>query len=131
MNIVNASVAAENGVAHVTVEGAAEGFAFPPELLSKLEEHRYVNGNLALGVRPEGVLVRHDAAYGYLPVEAHIIEPLGSHDIVDLKVGRQMLRARTRSGYVKSAGDRVFARIDPSHAHFFDNASRNSLGVVL
>ena len=42
-----------------------------------------------------------------------------------------MLRARTKSGYVKAAGDRVFARIDPSQAHFFDTASGNSLGVRL
>ena len=68
---------------------------------------------------------------GYMPVEAHIIEPLGAYDIVDLKVGSQMLRARTRSGYVAQAGDRVFARIDPAQAHFFDADSGNSLGVRL
>ena len=88
-------------------------------------------GTLALGVRPEGVLVRRDAADGYLPVEAHIIEPLGAYDIVDLQVGSQMLRARTKSGYVKTAGDRVFARLDPAQTHFFDSASGNSLGVRL
>jgi len=131
MNIVNASVVADGGGARVTVESAAEGFGFPGELLPKLEEHSRVNGNLALGVRPEGVLVRHDGAEGYLPVEAHIIEPLGAYDIVDLQIGSQMLRARTKSGYVKSAGTRVFARIDPSQAHFFDAASGNSLGVRL
>ena len=65
-----------------------------------------------------------------LAVEAHIIEPLGSYDIVDLKVGDQMLRARTRAGYVGRAGDRVFARIDPTHAHFFD-AGGQSLRVRL
>lgn len=131
MNIVNASIAADKDAARVTVESAPTGFVFPGELLAKLDEHKHVNGNLALGVRPEGVLVRHDAAEGYLPVEAHIIEPLGSHDIVDLQIGKQMLRARTRSGYVKSAGDRVFARIDPAQAHFFDSESGNSLGVRL
>jgi multiple sugar transport system ATP-binding protein len=82
-----------------------------------------------LGVRPEGVLVEREAKEGYLPVEAHIIEPLGAYDIVDLQVGKEMLRARTRSGYVKAAGDRVFVRIDPAQAHFFDKASGNSLGV--
>ena len=42
-----------------------------------------------------------------------------------------MLSARTKSGYVTEPGDRVFARIDPSQAHFFDTASGNSLGVRL
>ncbi len=130
MNMVNVAVSADGDSARVTVESAADGFAFPVELLSKLNGHKG-GGSLALGVRPEGVLVRHEAADGYLPVEAHIIEPLGAYDIVDLQVGTQMLRARTKSGYVKSAGDRVFARIDPSHAHFFDTESGNSLGVRL
>ena len=70
-------------------------------------------------------------ADGFLPVEAHIIEPLGSYDIVDLKVGTQMLRARTRAGFVAKAGDRVFARIDPTQAHFFDTQSGQTLGVRL
>ncbi len=130
MNIVDVGGAGDNGAARVTVEGAEQGFAFPPELLGKLDAHK-ANGNLALGVRPEGVLVRQDAADGFLPVEAHIIEPLGAYDIVDLQVGSQMLRARTKSGYVRAAGDRVFARVDPSQAHFFDTASGNSLGVRL
>jgi multiple sugar transport system ATP-binding protein len=42
-----------------------------------------------------------------------------------------MLRARTKSGYVARAGDRVWARVDPAQAHFFDKASGNSLGVRL
>ena len=115
----------------MTVEGAERRLRFPGELLSKLDAHKTVNGNLALGIRPEGVLVRRDAADGYLPVEAHIIEPLGAYDIVDLQVGSQMLRARTKSGYVKAAGDRVFAKLDPAQTHFFDTASGNSLGVRL
>ncbi len=131
MNVAAASVTEENGGARVTVAGAPRGFAFPRELLARLDGGRAANGRLALGVRPEGVLVRHDAADGFLPVQTHIIEPLGSYDIVDLKVGDHMLRARTRSGFVASPGDPVFARIDPTHAHFFDTASGESLGVRL
>ena len=55
---------------------------------------------------------------------------LGAYDIVDLQVGSQMLRARTRA--VMSGGRRPrFCRVDPSQAHFFDTASGNSLGVRL
>jgi len=129
MNVAKAAVSESAGNVRVTVEGASEGFAFPKELLGKL------NGKaaapLSLGVRPEGILVEKQAKEGYLPVEAHIIEPLGAYDIVDLKVGSTMLRARTRSGFVAQAGDKVFARIDPSQAHFFDTASGNSLGIRL
>jgi multiple sugar transport system ATP-binding protein len=129
MNIADATVSENKGQAIVTVEGAPDGFPFPAELLGKL------NGSagkpLSLGIRPEGVLVEHQAADGFLPAEAHIIEPLGSYDIVDLQFGPQMLRARTRAGFVSKPGTQVFARIDPAQAHFFDRASGRSLGVRL
>ncbi len=129
MNVAPARVSEADQTATVTVEGAAEGFAFPRDLLARLDRIKAANGHLALGIRPEGVLVEKSAKPGYLPVEAHIIEPLGAYDIVDLKVGSQMLRARTRSGFVEQAGDRVFARIDPAQAHFFDSESGLALGL--
>ncbi|WP_095199602.1 ABC transporter ATP-binding protein [Mesorhizobium carmichaelinearum] len=130
MNVADASVAEAASAATVTIGDAPAGFEFPRELLSKLNGHA-ANGGLTLGIRPEGVLVRRDAAPGYVPVEAHIIEPLGSFDVVDLKVGSKMLRARTKAGYVAGPGEKVHVRIDPEQAHFFDTASGKSLGVRL
>jgi multiple sugar transport system ATP-binding protein len=129
MNIADAAVTDDQSSASVTVGGAETGFSFPRELLAKLNGH--ADSKLALGIRPEGIIVRHDAADGFMPVETQIIEPLGSYDIVDLKVGSKMLRARTRSGFVKGIGERVFARVDPAQAHFFDTASGSSLGIKL
>ena len=129
MNVADAAVGEGDSSASVRIGNAASGFEFPRELLSKLNGH--AGGGLALGIRPEGVVVRHDKAAGFMPVEAQIIEPLGSYDIVDLNVGGQVLRARTKSGFVSGPGQKVFARIDPAQAHFFDTASGRSLGVRL
>jgi len=129
MNVAEATVADNASAASVSVGGAAAGFEFPRALLSKLNGH--AGGQLTLGIRPEGVLVRREATDGFLPVETQIVEPLGSFDIVDLKVGSKMLRARTKSGFISGAGEKVYARIDPSQAHFFDAASGRSLGVRL
>ncbi|TPI17165.1 ABC transporter ATP-binding protein [Mesorhizobium sp. B4-1-3] len=129
MNVAEAKVAETGSAASVTVGNAAAGFEFPRALLSKLNGH--AGGQLTLGIRPEGVLVRREATDGFLPVETQIVEPLGSFDIVDLKVGSNMLRARTKSGFISGAGEKVYARIDPSQAHFFDAASGKSLGVRL
>jgi len=130
MNVTPALVREEQGAVSVAVDKAAPGFAFPRELLAGLNGHAS-GGNLSLGIRPEGVVVSRQAQPGYVPVEAHIIEPLGSHDIVDLKVGGSMLRARTPAGYVPKAGEQVHARIDPAQAHFFDTKSGQSLGIRL
>ena len=66
-----------------------------------------------------------------MPLETRMIEPLGAYDIVDLKVGDGTLRARTRAGFVRGAGDIVFARLDATQTHFFDTQSGRSLGVRL
>ena len=66
-----------------------------------------------------------------MPVEAHIIEPLGAYDIVDLKIGDKFLRARTSSGFVGKPGDTVWARLDQTQTHFFDSRTGSSLGVRL
>jgi multiple sugar transport system ATP-binding protein len=129
MNVAPAEISQSAGNAAVTVEGAPEGFVFPGELLAKLNGS--AGKKLSLGIRPEGVMVAHEASDGFLEAQAHIIEPLGSYDIVDLKFGTQMLRARTRSGFVARAGDRVYARLDPAQAHFFDTQSGQNLGVRL
>ena len=131
MNLAEATVKEDAGHARIDLKGASTSFDFPPELANRLSAARGENGNLTLGVRPEGVIVSREASDGFMPVEAHIIEPLGSHDIVDLKVGEQMLRARTKSGFVPRAGETVWARIDPAQAHFFNTATGSSLGIRL
>jgi multiple sugar transport system ATP-binding protein len=131
MNVADVSVATNGSGARVQMKDHAEGFAFPAELVNHLNAANGKAGQLALGIRPEGVLVSRDPGEGYLPVEAHIIEPLGSHDIVDLKFGSQFLRARTRSGYVAKPGEKVYVRVDPAQAHFFDTKTGNSLGIRL
>ena len=130
MNVAAARVSDEAGAVRVHVDPRDPGFEFPRELLNQLDG-RGSGAPLSLGIRPEGVLLSREAQQGYVPWEAHIIEPLGSHDIVDLKVGETMLRARTPAGFVPRVGEQVHARIDPSQAHFFDSASGRSLGVQL
>lgn len=129
MNVADARISEEAGAVKVHVDADDSGFEFPRELLSALNGHSA--GGLTVGIRPEGVLVSREKKAGYVPLRAHIIEPLGSHDIVDLAVGGAMIRARTPSGFVPRPGETVHARIDPAQAHFFDTASGRSLGVRL
>jgi multiple sugar transport system ATP-binding protein len=128
MNITPTSVKSEGGAASIAID--SESFELPSALLGMLEQKK-AGSELSLGVRPEGVLVSPTQQPGYRPVEAHIIQPYGGFDIVDLKVGNKTLRARTASSLVAKAGDQVWARIDPAQAHFFDTRSGASLGIRL
>jgi multiple sugar transport system ATP-binding protein len=129
MNVSAATVNSATGRVDVVLGDTT--FAFPAELEGMLARAPNAGSDLTVGVRPEGVLVSRQEAAGYVPVEAHIIEPLGAYDIVDLKVGNQMLRARTASGYVSRPGDRVWAKLDETQTHFFSTRSGESLQIRL
>jgi multiple sugar transport system ATP-binding protein len=131
MNVAEVSVTGQGGEARVTVAGAPEGFVFPAALIDRLAAAGGASKPLSLGIRPEALEITLAPAPDAIPVEAHLIEPLGSHDIVDLKMGPGFLRARTRAGLVPGPGTQVWVRADAERAHFFDSGSGQSLGVRL
>jgi multiple sugar transport system ATP-binding protein len=131
MNVSRASLRAEDGWTRVVFGDGDGSFAFPGELHRQIAAAGDAGGDLMVGVRPENVLVARQETEGYIPLEAHIIEPLGAYDIVDLKLGQQLLRARTASGYVGKPGDIVWAKLDEAQTHFFSFRTERALPVRL
>ncbi len=131
MNVINAAAHPADRGTRVILGDDDATLEFPQKLHQLLVEKKHAEDTLAIGVRPEGVLVSRTQSDGYLPVEAHIIEPLGPFDIVDLKFGKQMVRARTASGFVAKAGDVVWARLDEAQTHFFSTRTGESLHIRL
>ena len=127
MNIAPVVLTTEGDAARVVLGGGPDAFEFSVQLAERIAGIAAASSALTLGVRPEGVLISLADAPGHVPVNAHLIEPLGAYDIVDLKIGPQLIRARTPSGFVARAGDRVWARLDPAQTHFFDTKTGNSL----
>lgn len=131
MNVVSGAVRPGSNDTQVILGDNDATLSFPQKLHHLVVGNRHAEDELAIGVRPEGVMVATSEMPGYLPVEAHIIEPLGPFDIVDLKFGKQMVRARTPSGYVARAGDIVWARLDEAQTHFFSTRTGKSLHIRL
>ena len=131
MNIAKATLKANGAHTKVTLGDGAATFDFSLDLQERMTSASRPDAELVLGIRPEGVVVARQETVGHIPVEAHIIEPLGAYDIVDLKIGSQFLRARTSSGYVGKPGDVVWARLDESQTHFFDSKNGNAINVRL
>ena len=123
MNVADVAVNGAGGDAAIRVGGAAEGFHFPAGVIGDLK-----GGDLTLGIRPEAVMLSHAKAKDHIAVETTNIEPLGSHDIVDVRVGNAVLRARTESGFVAGEGQKVWVSLDPAQAHFFDRTSGQRIG---
>ena len=124
MNIADAQLLQEGGLASVVVHG--EAFELPPQALAMIAGKP--GKDIALGIRPEGVLLAHEQTPRAHQVQVHLIQPYGPFDIVDVKVGDSTLRARTPSGFVSGKGQSLWASLDASQAHFFDKSTGASLG---
>lgn len=129
MNVLPVTLADSKNGALAQVAGANAGFELPRAVLGQVAQ----NGakNLTLGIRPEAIDLVLDAGNGYLEAKVHIVEPLGSHDIVDVHVGSETLRVRTRSGVVTQPGMPVWLRLDAERVHLFDTDTGKTLGIKL
>jgi multiple sugar transport system ATP-binding protein len=122
--VMNVSdVAIEGGAGSAVLSfGQGAGIAVAGGHVGHLPGQRAVK----LGIRPEAVLLRHAPEPGFVETETTNVEPLGSHEIVDVRLGDATLRARVEPGFVGD-GQRVWVGLDPERAHFFDGQSGMAL----
>ncbi len=117
MNV--ADVGVENGALSF---GAGAGVVVPEGLIAHLPRQP-----VKLGIRPEAVRLSHEPGEGLVETETTNLEPLGSHEIVDVRLGGATLRARAEPGFVRGQGQRLWVGLDAERAHFFDGQT----GVAL
>lgn len=120
MNVTAATIS----TGQVEIGGSGLGFRFPEAMLSKLSAN---GGAVSMGLRPEAVIVSNQKKSGLVPSIVTNIEPLGSHDIIDVRIGNATLRVRTESGFSSGQGQELWAAVDIDQVHFFDTESGNSL----
>jgi multiple sugar transport system ATP-binding protein len=118
MNVADCSVIAGARGAEVRLRAMPSPFSFDAEVCHRVAAAGH--GELALGVRPEAVAVERHAVDGHVAAQVHLIEPLGAYDIVDIRIGDAMLRARTPTRHVTRIGEPVWVGLDPARTHFFD-----------
>ena len=58
-----------------------------------------------------------------------MVEPLGSSKIIDLKVGNDILKARTSADFEAKVGDKVWVALNERKVHFFDKGSGKAISV--
>jgi multiple sugar transport system ATP-binding protein len=76
---------------------------------------------LILGVRPEDIsLGRKRTLEKLVEAEVYVTEPLGSEVIVDLKVGDNLVKAKTTPDFAMSIGEKVWIGFSKEKMHLFD-----------
>ncbi len=86
-----------------------------------------IGTSLMLGVRPEDIALRRDSAADFMDVEVYVVEPLGSENIVDVRLAGNAFKARTLPTFTAKIGDTLYMRVDQSRAHLFDTGTTLAL----
>jgi multiple sugar transport system ATP-binding protein len=86
-----------------------------------------VNGEVTVGLRPEGIEIVDDGDPDSHPAEVIAVEPFGSEVIVDARIGDQSVKVRTGPGVRPAPGRNIALRADPAAIRLFDRAT----GVAL
>ena len=81
------------------------------------------------GLRAEDVSIerRGDAT---LPGELYGLEPLGDRTVVDVKVGKEILKVKARPTVTGTLGERLSVAVDLDRAHLFDADTGLTLSEV-
>jgi multiple sugar transport system ATP-binding protein len=86
-----------------------------------------VDGELVLGVRPEDISLSPRLSANAIPTTVFVVEKMGSKNIVDLKYGDEILRAKVSPSMQLAANETVYASFDAARIRLFDKATTRSL----
>jgi len=138
MNLLNCQVSQMNGEALLKITNTDISLEIPDEWKKRIEDnttsHATADRNLILGVRPEDIFLSQEPEPKYIETKVHIVEPLGSENIIDLNIGKNLekdedilLRARTSPAFTVNAGQKIWMNFDMARMHIFDPKTEKAI----
>jgi multiple sugar transport system ATP-binding protein len=125
MNFFDCSIGG-NGAASMNLEKGLFKVALSEQASKQVSAFGRKEG-LTLGVRPESVKLYGEKGPRRFQAEVLFLEHFGSMNIVNLKIGEKIFKARTRPMFRVQAKDKVWIEFDEAQVIFFDSASRKAL----
>jgi multiple sugar transport system ATP-binding protein len=124
MNFIDCSFVDNDGKAFL--DGGS--FTLDVSELAAVIREKSTSSEVVLGVRPEDTLLQADGPRGdAVEAEVYVLEPLGSHIIVDLKIGENMFKAESPEGLLANIGDKVWVSFRRNKLHIFDKKTEKAI----
>jgi multiple sugar transport system ATP-binding protein len=120
MNFLAAQVSADGGAPVVNVSGGS----FP------LADHAaagLAGRKLVLGIRAEAIVVEPEAGDGLVRATVIVVEPLGSHNLLTVKSGEDILKVSTPPHLFPEPDSSVWLRLEPHRIRWMDPDSRTAI----
>ena len=133
MNLHNCQISQMNGKAFLKIMHTDISLEIPDEWKKRIEDNTS-DSNLILGIRPEDIFVYQEPESDGMEAKVHVIEPLGSENIIDLSVGKNpedgesiILRVRTSPTFTVNVGQKLWMNFDMSRMHIFNPKTEEAI----
>jgi len=125
MNFMGCTFTEKNGSCFLD----AGTFILPiPDDIGKNIKEKATSSELILGVRPEDIsLEKKRTPEKLVEAEVYVTEPLGSEVIFDLKVGDNLVKAKTTPDFAMSIGEKVWIGFNKEKMHLFDKKTERTI----
>jgi multiple sugar transport system ATP-binding protein len=120
MNFLDAEVHANGGPPVVHLSGGS--FA-----LASDDGGALAGKQLTLGIRAEAIRVHTEPTQGRVPAQVVVLEPLGSHNLLTVKVGDDLVKVSTAPNLFPPLDSDVWLELDPARIRWMDRESGHAV----
>lgn len=85
------------------------------------------NSELVFGIRPEDISLSKEKKVNYIQAEMDVMESMGSFNIVSLKLGGHILKAKTDPDFEAGPGEPLWVDFDQEKIHIFDKTTQRTI----
>ncbi len=85
------------------------------------------NSELVFGIRPEDISLSKEKRANYIKAQMDVMESMGSINIVSLKLGGHVLKAKTHPDFEVRPGDPLWVDFDKEKIHIFDKTTQGAI----
>jgi multiple sugar transport system ATP-binding protein len=122
MNFLSAEVSPNAGTPVAKVSGGS--FSLGVEAAS------LVGRKLILGIRAESIVVEPEPGDSLIQATVVVVEPLGSHNLLTVRTGEDMLKVSTPPHLFPDPGSSVWLRLEPHRIRWMDAETGRALPLA-
>ncbi len=117
----------ERGKVLLRITAVDADLMIPDKIQKIILDKGEVDKNLILGIRPEDVSLEFKECENYINTEVYVIETLGNYNIIDVKVGEDIVRVRTLPTVMPDIGTACCIGFDMERIILFDRETEDSI----
>ncbi|MCY6484873.1 sn-glycerol-3-phosphate ABC transporter ATP-binding protein UgpC [Clostridium aestuarii] len=125
MNFVDCEIKEEDG--NLYAQFNERKVEIPKEKAGVLKENNYINKNVVLGIRPEGIYVKNEDTADSIKAEVEVTEMLGSETYLYLNMYGNNITAVVDPSVKVSIGNTINLAFSSDKIHLFDKETEKAI----